>query len=94
VTTSALAELRHRLAQIHDLGKAGALLAWDQQTQMPPAGGAVRVEQLATVSGLAHRLFVDERIGALLEELRPLEESLDRDSVDASLIRVSRRDWE
>src|SRR4051794_39009312 len=87
-------ELRNRLGQVWDLSKAGALLGWDQQTQMPPAGNDVRAEQLATVSGLAHRLFVADEIGRLLDELRPWEEGLDPDSDEASLLRVTRRDWE
>jgi carboxypeptidase Taq len=37
---------------------------------------------------------VDDEIGSLLDRLRPLEESLEYDSDDASLVRVTRRDWE
>src|SRR5262245_35371692 len=86
------AELRSRLAEIWDLGKLGGLAAWDQQAMMPPAGAAVRAEQLATVSRLVHERVVAEELGELLEELRPYEESLDYDSDEASLIRVTRRD--
>ena len=35
-------ELRERLAETWDLAKLGAIAAWDQQTMMPAAGGAVR----------------------------------------------------
>ena len=86
--------LKSKLSTVHDLGKAASLLGWDQQTMMPPRGGEARASHLATVGRLAHELFVDEEIGALLEELRSYEESLDRDSDDASLIRVARRDYE
>ena len=86
--------LKTKLGRVHDLGKTASLLAWDQQTMMPPRGGEVRANQLATVGRLAHELFVDDEIGTLLEELRPYEESLDRESDDASLIRVTRRDYE
>jgi carboxypeptidase Taq len=86
--------LRSKLSTVHDLGKAASLLAWDQQTMMPPRGGEVRASQLATVGRLAHELFVDDEIGTLLEDLRPYEESLDRESDEASLIRVARRDYE
>ena len=41
-----------------------------------------------------HERFVDDETGRLLERLVPLEESLEYDSDDASLIRVTRRDWE
>ncbi len=37
---------------------------------------------------------MDDEIGRLLDRLRPLEESLEYDSDDARLIRVTRRDWE
>ena len=33
-----LEELRFRLAEISDLGRARSLLSWDERTQMPPAG--------------------------------------------------------
>jgi carboxypeptidase Taq len=91
---TALAELRRRLAEIHDLEQAVQALEWDQLVMMPLDGGPVRSEQLATLRGIAHERFVDPELGRLLEELRPLEESLDYDSVEASLIRVARRDWE
>ena len=61
---------------------------------MPPTGAAVRAERLATLERVAHERFVDDRIGELVDELRELEASLPFDSDDASLIRVTRRDWE
>jgi carboxypeptidase Taq len=86
--------LRTRLGEIRDVVKAGSLLSWDQQTTMPPRGAAVRAEQLGTIGRIAHELFVSDETGSLLEELHPYEESLDRDSFEASLIRVVRRDYE
>jgi len=41
-----------------------------------------------------HEREVDDRIGELLDELEPYAASLPRDSDDAALIRVARRDWE
>jgi carboxypeptidase Taq len=89
-----LAELRRRLGEVSDLRSALALLDWDQMVMMPPAGAAVRAERQATIERVAHERFVDDRVGELLEELRELESSLPHDSDDASLIRVTRRDWE
>jgi carboxypeptidase Taq len=86
--------LKEKLGHVHDLAKAGSLLSWDQQTQMPPGGSGVRAEQLATLGRLAHELFISDEIGNLLEELRGYEESLDRESNEASFIRVARRDYE
>ncbi len=89
-----LAELKRRLGEVSDLRSASALLEWDQLVMMPPAGATVRAERLATLERIAHERFVDDRIGELVDELSDLEASLPYDSDDASLIRVTRRDWE
>ena len=89
-----LRALRERLAEISDLARTGGVLAWDQKVTMPPGGHPARAEALATISRIAHEKFVDAEIGGLLERLARHEESLDYDSDDASLIRVTRRDWE
>ena len=89
-----LRALRERLAEISDLARAGGVLLWDQKVTMPVGGHPARAEALATLSRITHEKFVDAEIGRLLERLTPLEDSLDYDSDDASLIRVTRRDWE
>jgi carboxypeptidase Taq len=89
-----LAELKTRLAEINDLGKTAALLGWDQRVFMPPAGGGVRAEQLATISRIVHERFTDPEVGRLLDELQPYGESLPYDSDEASLIRTTRADFE
>jgi carboxypeptidase Taq len=86
--------LRERLAEIWDISKAASILGWDQQTKMPPRGAAGRAEQLATLGRIAHEKFVDPEIGKLLDALEGVEESQPYDSGEASLIRVTRRDWE
>jgi len=87
-------ELKTRLAGIHDLHMARAVLGWDQHTKMPPKGGEARAQQLGTLDRLSHELFIDDEIGRLLEDLRGYEESLDPETDEASLIRVTRRDYE
>lgn len=94
MTNPTFDRLRTRLGEIHDLRSATALLYWDQQTIMPPAGAAARAEQVATLSRMTHELFVADETGRLLEELRPYEDALDPESFEASLIRVTRRDYE
>jgi carboxypeptidase Taq len=89
-----LRTLRERLAEISDIYRSMGVLGWDQRVTMPPLGTPARAEALATLGRIAHEKLVDEKLGSLLERLRPLEESLEHDSDDASLIRVSRRDWE
>jgi len=94
VTGSAFERLRERLAEVSDLTKAATLLVWDQRVMMPPGGAQARAEALATVSRLAQERFIDDEMGSLLEQLRGLEESSDYDSFEASLIRVTRREYE
>jgi carboxypeptidase Taq len=86
--------LKTRLAEISDLRKAASLLFWDQQVMMPRAAAPIRAEQLATLDRTAHEKFVAEETGRLLDAARSYEESLDPESDEASLIRVTRRDYE
>jgi carboxypeptidase Taq len=88
------ADLKSRLAEIHDLRRAQEILFWDQTVMMPPGGGAVRGAQVTTLDRIAHEKFISDEIGTLLEALAHYEQELDYDSDDASLIRTTRRDWE
>src|SRR3990172_1288046 len=91
---TALRELRERLAEVSDLSRAAGVLGWDQRVTMPRLGTEARADQLATLSRIVHDRFTDPEIGRLLDRLAPLEESLPYDSDDASLVRVTRGDWE
>ncbi len=91
---TALDELRRRLAEVSDVSRAAGVLGWDQRVTMPPLGTEARAEQLATLGRIAHERFTDDEVGRLLDEAEPLVESLSYDSDDASLVRVTRRDWE
>src|ERR1017187_9401128 len=90
----ALERLKARLADRHSLDALTGLLAWDQRTMMPPAGGRHRADHMGLLQRLSHELLTDPEVGGLLDELAPLEASLDPDSDDAALIRVARRDYE
>ena len=94
MTPSAFDRLRERLGEVNDLAKAATVLVWDQRVMMPPKGGEARAEALGTVSRLAQERFIDPALGRLLDELRPLEDSSDYDSFEASLIRRTRRNYE
>ena len=89
----ALERLKARLADRHSLDELTGLLAWDQRTMMPPAGGGHRAHHMGLLQRLSHELLIDPEVGRLIEELAPLEASLDPDSDDAALIRVARRDY-
>lgn len=91
---AALSELKSRLAEIADLGRAQAVLYWDLEVWMPPTGARARGAQLGTLESILHAKQVDDRIGELLDELEPYGDSLPPDSDDACLLRMTRRDWE
>lgn len=92
--TEKLQELKTKLQEVGDLYGALSLLSWDQTTYMPPAGAQSRGRQMALLGRLAQEKFTDPAIGNLLEELRPYEESQPYDSDEASLVRVTRRQYE
>jgi carboxypeptidase Taq len=87
-------DLLRRLGEISDLGRASSLLSWDEETKMPPLGAPARAEQRATLARIAHELATAPELGALLEELRELEEASEPESFEASVVRVTRRDYE
>ncbi len=87
-----LRELRERLAEIADLGKAMAVLGWDQRVCMPRGGTEARANQLATLTALEHERFTDPELERLLDRLAPFEDEHPFESDEASLIRVTRRD--
>ncbi len=86
--------LKERLQEITDIESAAAVLSWDQATYMPEKGAPARARQMATLSRIAHEKWIDPAMGALLDDLGPFEQELDYDSDEASLIRVTRRDYE
>jgi carboxypeptidase Taq len=88
-------QLRERMGELTDLQDASGLLEWDQQTMMPPRGGAARAESLATLGRISHEMFISSETGRLLElATGELDGDADGDSDDARLVRVVRRRWE
>jgi carboxypeptidase Taq len=86
-------KLVEKLGEVQDLAFAAGLLAWDQRTMMPPGGAHASADQLATLARLVFERFTSDEIGELLEQLEPYGASLDYDSDEASLLRVTRRDY-
>jgi carboxypeptidase Taq len=85
--------LRARLAEVVDLYYTLSLLSWDQEIYMPPQGLWTRAEQISTLRGLAHQKFISDEIGRLLQDLDGQLAALDPDSDDASLLRVTAREY-
>jgi carboxypeptidase Taq len=91
-TNPKLEQLRRLLAEVEDLRNASTVLFWDMRVKMPPSGSQARAEATATVARLTHEKFVSKEIGDLLDGLD--ENDYDYDSVEASLLRVTKRDYQ
>ncbi len=88
-----LDKFKQLIAEITDLGRAEALLGWDQQTYMPRGSAEDRGNILETVAGLSHTMFTSKEMGDLLADLAPYADTLDPDSDDACLIKRIAHDY-
>jgi carboxypeptidase Taq len=84
-------QLKEILGEISDLNHASAVLGWDQQTYMPAGGAEARGNQLALLGKLSHERGTSPELGKLLEGLKPYAESIDPDSDEARLVKVTTR---
>lgn len=66
-----------KMQKIADVKYASAVLQWDQETYLPPKGSDFRGRQLATLSEIAHSQFIDDKVGALLNELAAKDDLAD-----------------
>jgi carboxypeptidase Taq len=60
-------ELLARFREIALLSSCATLLAWDEETYMPPGGVEHRARQLALLAGLRHQRLSDPSLGDLIE---------------------------
>ncbi len=87
-------QLKEILAEVYDLNAAAALLEWDQQTYMPPGGTEERGQQMGTLQKLAHIKFTSAEVGKLLDDLAYETRTLDPDSTEVRLVKVTKREYE
>ncbi len=85
--------LQTLLGEIADFSAASSLLHWDQQTYMPPGGAEARAMQISTLQKTVHQRFTSDEIGRLLDDLEKELAGADYDSFEASLVRVTRREY-
>ncbi len=81
-------------AEISDLGRARELLEWDERTQMPPRGAAVRAEQIATLTRIRHQRLASDELGRAIDRVRERLDGAAEDSFESSLVRSASRGWE
>ncbi|GJQ52185.1 MAG: carboxypeptidase M32 [Anaerolineaceae bacterium] len=84
-------QLKAILGEVSDLGRAAAVLGWDQQVNMPPGGGEARGRQLGTLGKIAQEKFIADEVGQLLDDLKS---EFEPGSDEAAMIRVAARGYE
>lgn len=84
-----LEEFLTEAAVLNDLGKAGSLLSWDQDTYMPEGGAGGRGRQLATLDSIRHARLTSPRMADLLQALEDAD--LPEDGAEAAMVREARR---
>ena len=84
--------MRAALAEVSDLEEAARVLFWDMETYIPEAGFEGRGRILATLQKRSHDLFASDQMARLLDSASSAVASLDHDSDEASLVRVTLRD--
>lgn len=86
-----LNDLVAQLRECSDLGAAGALLAWDQETGMPAKGIDGRSSALSTIAGLSHERFTRSQVR---DTLAAAEGLTDLPPAEQALLRETRRDFD
>lgn len=81
------------LREIGLLSSVGALLHWDEQTQMPPNGAGHRAEQVSLLAKLVHGRLTSPRVGELLDGATAAG-SKELDADPAVNIREARRTYD
>ncbi|MGD9791274.1 MAG: carboxypeptidase M32 [Phycisphaerales bacterium] len=89
---SSYVELCSALREAATIGSVAALVGWDQETYMPPAGSAFRSEQQATLASLTHERKTNPRIADLLAACEG-DGGVMGDAARAANIREIRRDY-
>jgi carboxypeptidase Taq len=85
---------RTLLGQLRDtavMSSTMSLLGWDQETQMPPGGAALRADQMGQIAELLQKRRAAPQLGRLIEKARPLAGD---DPDAAAVLREAQRDHE
>lgn len=87
--TSAYETMLARWSDVAALGTAGAVLAWDQETKMPPKGQAERGRALAVLAGVQHERLTDP---ALADAIESAADEVGDDEIARAQVDAARRD--
>jgi carboxypeptidase Taq len=71
-----------------------SLLGWDERTQLPPAAGSYRAEQITLLAGMIHDRHTDPQLGQWLAELSDSPLAADPESDTAVTLRELKREYD
>ena len=89
-----ITELLGYMHEIEDLKALGSLAEWDQNTEMPEGAGEVRGYQSATLQGVLHERWTNQRLGTLLNKLNAVINKSDYTDADRGLVREAQRNYD
>src|SRR5215469_14431982 len=89
-----ITELLDYVHEIEDLRALGSLAEWDQNTQMPEGAGEVRGYQSATLQGVLHERWTNQRLGTLLNKLNTVINRASYTDADRGLVREAQRNYD
>ncbi len=89
-----ITELLDYMHEIEDLKALGSLAEWDQNTEMPEGAGEVRGHQSATLQGVLHERWTNQRLGTLLNRLNEVINRSDYTDADRGLVREAQRNYD
>ncbi len=64
------------MRKIADIDNAAVLLGWDKEVNMPPKGAAFRSQQIATLAGISHEMFLEKDFVSNLKKLEANKQKL------------------
>jgi carboxypeptidase Taq len=84
--------LAQRSRELATFNSTASVLAWDQETYMPPKASAYRAEQLSQLAGLTHRLATAPEVG---DWIKACEDTMPAcaDDLECELRNANVREW-
>ncbi len=73
------------MQKIADVENTISVLGWDNQVNLPTKGARFRAQQIATLSGIYHELFIDKKLGALLQKLNEVNGLADKPNKNVTI---------
>jgi carboxypeptidase Taq len=89
----AYAKLLERLRELHVMGSVASVLAWDQETMLPPRGTPLRAEQMSMLSAHLHGRQTAPEVGEWISACEG-DAELMADGAAAANVRETRRRYD